>query len=135
MERQNICTNSCWEQVVGCSKAVKVGDRVHVSGTTSMNQAGKIVGLGNPYTQTKRIIENIELALLKAGSSLEDVVRTRIYVTNIDRRHNVCRAYREYFSDICPATTIVEVSRLIAPEVLVEIEADAVIDSKPAKKA
>ena len=129
MERKNICTNSYWEQVVGCSKAVKIGDRVHVSGTTAINQAGKIIGLGNPYTQTKRIIENIESALLEAGSSLKDVVRTRIYVTNIDRRQNVCRAYYEYFSDICPATTIVEVNRLIAPEVLVEIEADAVINS------
>ena len=130
MERTNICTNSYWEQFVGYSKAVKIGNQIHVSGTTATDRAGKIIGLGNPYTQTKRIIENIESALIEAGSSLEDIVRTRIYVTNIDRRQNVCRAYREYFNDICPATTIVEVNRLIAPEVLVEIEADAVIDSK-----
>jgi enamine deaminase RidA (YjgF/YER057c/UK114 family) len=127
VERKNICTNSAWEQVVGYSRAVKIGDRIHVSGTTATNEFGKIVGLGNPYTQTKQIIKNIESALILAGGSLKDVVRTRIYVTNIDRWRNVGQAYHEYFAEIRPATTMVEVSRLIAPEVLVEIEADAVI--------
>ena len=128
VERKNVCINYGWQQVVSYSKAVKIGNQIHVSGTTAMNEAGKIVGLGNPYTQTKQIIENIELALINAGGSLKDVVRTRIYVTNIDRWKNVGRAYSEYFGDICPATTMVEVSRLIVPEVLVEIEADAVIN-------
>ena len=128
MERKNICTNSYWEQVAGCSQAVKIGDRIHVSGTTATDSAGKIIGLGNPYIQTKQIIKNIESTLIKAGGSLEDVVRTRIYVTNIDRRQNISRAYREYFNNIRPATTMVEVNRLTAPEILVEIEVEAVID-------
>ena len=127
MERKNIYTNSPWEQVVGYSRAVRIGNQVHISGTTAINKAGKIVGLGNPYTQTKQIIENIESALVMAGGSLKDVVRTRIYVINIDRWQNVGRAYQEYFGDIRPATTMVEVRRLIAPEILVEIEADAII--------
>ncbi len=127
MERKNVCTNSHWEQLVGYSRAVRIGDNIHVSGTTATNEAGRIVGLGNPYTQTKQIIENIESALIMAGGSLKDVVRTRIYVTNIDRLQTVGRAYHEYFGDIRPATTMVEVSRLITPEMLVEIEADAVV--------
>ena len=129
MERNNICTNSPWERVVGYSRAVRIGNQVYISGTTATNETGKIVGLGNPYTQTKQIIENIESALISAGGSLEDVVRTRIYVTNIDRWKMIGQAYHEYFSEIRPATTMVEVNRLIAPEVLVEIEADAVIDN------
>jgi enamine deaminase RidA (YjgF/YER057c/UK114 family) len=127
VERKNICTNSPWEQIVGYSRAVRIGDLIHVSGTTATNEFGKIVGLGNPYTQTQQIIKNIESALIMAGGNLKDVVRTRIYVTNIDRWRNVGQAYHEYFAEIRPATTMVEVSRLIAPEILVEIEADAVI--------
>ena len=129
MERKNICTNSYWEQVVGYSRAVRIGNQVYVSGTTAINEAGKIVGLGNPYGQTKQIIKNIESALIMAGGSLEDVVRTRIYVTNIDRWKNIGQAYQEDFGDIRPATTMVEVRRLIAPEILVEMEADAVINN------
>lgn len=127
MKRQNINTNSPWENAVGYSRAVKIGNHVHVSGTAATNEYGKIVGLGDPYTQTKQIIKNIESVLITTGASLENVVRTRIYVTNIDRWKIIGQAHHEYFSEIRPATSMVEVRRLIAPEILVEIEADAII--------
>ena len=129
MERINISTNSPWEDVVGYSKAVKIGNYIHVSGTAAINEHGGIVGLGDPYTQTKQIIKNIELSLNKAGASLTDVVRTRIYLTNIDRWQTVGKAHAESFADIRPATSMVEVKRFIARGILVEMEADAVIDS------
>lgn len=127
MKRINISSKSPWEDVVGYSRAVKVDNYIHVSGTTATNEHGKIVGLGDPYTQTKQIIKNIETALNLAGASLDDVVRTRIYITNIDRWQLMGFAHHEFFANIRPATSMIEVRRLIAPEILVEMEADAVI--------
>ena len=130
MNRKNISTNNSWENAIGYSRAVKVGSYVHISGTTATNEQGRIVGLGDPYLQTKQILKNIESALNLAGASLEDVVRTRIYVTNIDRWRPIGQAHGEVFADIRPASSMVEVNRLIAPEMLVEIEADALITEK-----
>ncbi|MEM8720292.1 MAG: RidA family protein [Cyanobacteria bacterium P01_G01_bin.39] len=130
MKRKNISTNNSWENTIGYSRAVKVCSYVYISGTTATNEQGRIVGLGDPYLQTKQILKNIESALNLAGASLEDVVRTRIYVTNIDRWKTISKAHCEVFVEIRPASSMVEVNRLIAPGMLVEIEADALITEK-----
>ncbi|HSU57725.1 MAG TPA: RidA family protein [Bryobacteraceae bacterium] len=124
-DRQNISSGAKWEDIVGYSRAVRVGGRIYLTGTTAIDEKGELIGAGDPYRQTVQIIRNIERALKQAGATLENVVRTRMFVTDIQRWEEYGRAHREFFRDIRPCATMVEVRALIDPQMLIEIEVEA----------
>ncbi len=130
MQRQNISTGTPWESFVGYSRAVRVGNIVHVAGTTSTDDRGEIVGAGDAYAQTTHTLKRIEAALRAVGADRTDVVRVRIYVTNIDEWEKIGQAHHDFFQDVGPATTMVEISRLVSPDMLVEIEVEAILSEK-----
>ena len=130
MSRTNFSSGAKWEEIVGYSRAVRVGNIVEVTGTVAVDENNRLVGENNPYEQTLFVLQKIEAALVRAGASKKDVVRTRLFVTDISRWEEFGRAHGEFFREIRPCTTMVEVSRLIAPEYLIEIEASAIIDNE-----
>lgn len=129
IKREKIFTGSPWESTVGYCRAIKIGDKIEIAGTTAMKD-GKVVGVGSPYDQTKFIIERIKEALAELGADLSDVVRTRMFVTDISKWEEIGQAHGEFFHAVQPVSTMVEVKSLIHPQLLIEIEAEAIIDNK-----
>lgn len=134
MTRLNISSGAKWEDIVGYSRAVRIGNIIEVAGTTSVDENGNVVGANDPYQQTKYSLQKIEMALRQAGATMRDVIRTRVYVTDISRWEEIGRAHGEFFREIKPASSMIEVSKLISPELLVEVEVTAVIEPERSER-